>query len=101
MQSVSDCDLNPLTRNHLASPVAVTGIKTMALKMVMVVVSTTCTELGKAQSVIMLICTAVITYYLLTTVRASPCCSWCEITYSEGLLHVAVRYGLPSCCCKP
>jgi hypothetical protein len=60
---------NPLNRNHLASPVAIPGMKTMALKMAMVIISTVCTELGNAQSVLMLICTAFIVYYLITTVR--------------------------------
>jgi hypothetical protein len=60
---------NPLNRNHLASPVAITGMKTMALKMAMVVISTVCSEMGNAQSVLMLICTSFILYFLVTTVR--------------------------------
>jgi hypothetical protein len=44
-------------------------MKTIALKMAMVIISTVCTELGKAQGVLMLICTAFIVYYLMTTVR--------------------------------
>lgn len=59
---------NPLNRNHLASPVAITGMKTMALKMAMVILSTVCSELGNAQSVLMLICVAFILYYMVTTV---------------------------------
>jgi hypothetical protein len=31
-QSVGDCDLNPLTRNPVATPAAVTNLTTMALK---------------------------------------------------------------------
>lgn len=44
----------------------------MALKMAMVIISTTGTEIGQAQSVLMLICAAIITYYLLTTVSVAP-----------------------------
>jgi hypothetical protein len=55
--------------------VAITGMKTMALKMAMVIISTVCTELGNAQSVLMLICTAFIVYYLITTVRGGGA-SW-------------------------
>jgi hypothetical protein len=37
---VGDCDLNPLTRNVLATPAAVTNLTNLALKMVMVILST-------------------------------------------------------------
>lgn len=67
-QSISDCSLNPLTRDHLASPVAVTNLKTMGLKMVMVIVSTSLSVLGRTQAIIMLICAAIITYFLARTV---------------------------------
>jgi hypothetical protein len=69
LQSISDCTLNPLTRDHLASPVAITNLKTMGLKMVMVVVSTGLAVLGRTQVIVMLLCAAIITYFLLRTVR--------------------------------
>jgi hypothetical protein len=40
----------------------------MGLKMVMVIVSTGLTVLGRIQAVIMLICAVIITYFLLRTV---------------------------------
>eukprot|EP00775_Hariotina_reticulata_P001355 gene1355-1696_t len=66
--TLTDCDLNPLTRNHLASPMPVTGVKALVLRILMVLLSTCLAEIGRAQSVLMLICAVYITYCLITTV---------------------------------
>ncbi|KAF8055488.1 tmcC [Scenedesmus sp. PABB004] len=99
--SVSDCDLNPLTRSQLASPVALTGVKTMALKMAMVLVSTVAHELGHAQFVVMLACAGLITYVLLTTVpyyydavNYAWVGLWAGITFTNAVL-VALAYTAP------
>eukprot|EP00882_Tetradesmus_deserticola_P022458 GHRQ01024368.1.p3 GENE.GHRQ01024368.1~~GHRQ01024368.1.p3 ORF type:complete len:102 (+),score=23.68 GHRQ01024368.1:59-364(+) len=76
---------NPLSRNHLASPVAVTGMKTMGLKMAMVLISTVGGGLGNTQDVLMLICAAIIVYYMITTVRCMLRVHWC----------VRLGHGLP------
>jgi hypothetical protein len=54
----------------------------MGLKMAMVIISTSLTVLGRAQAVIMLICTVLITYFLLSTVSGGE--------LQEGGKHVFV-----------
>ncbi|KIY98673.1 hypothetical protein MNEG_9288 [Monoraphidium neglectum] len=63
--SVGDCDLNPLTRNMLATPAAITNLTTLALKMVMVVLSTAGGSNPKLQSVVMAVCSGYITYQMI------------------------------------
>jgi hypothetical protein len=102
-QSISDCSLNPLTRDHLASPVALTNLKTMGLKMAMVVLSTGLGVLGRAQPVAMLVCAAIITYYLLTTVMGEGAARrvWAGATASASApplsTHARPPLPLPSC----
>eukprot|EP00775_Hariotina_reticulata_P009651 gene9651-9811_t len=68
ISAYSDCDLNPLVKSRLASPRAGTTLVTVSFKIAMVILSTCFMELGKAQSVLMLLCACIITYYLLRRV---------------------------------
>lgn len=52
LQSISDCDSNPLTRNYLSSPVPIASFKILALKMVMVIVSTVLDTVPQAQPIV-------------------------------------------------
>jgi threonine/homoserine/homoserine lactone efflux protein len=76
LQTLTNCDLNPLTRDHLASPMPVTGLKVVILRILMVLVSTCLADIGRAQTVLMLICASYITYCLITTVSSSPVRNW-------------------------
>lgn len=71
LQSVADCDLNPLTRNYLASPAASASIKMLALKMIVVITSACLDELPKVQPVVMLVCVVLVTYLMLISVSGS------------------------------
>eukprot|EP00775_Hariotina_reticulata_P009112 gene9112-9281_t len=66
--SLCDSDLNPLTRNQLATSLAVTGMKSVVARIAIVGLSTCLNELGKAQSVLMLICVFLVTYFLFKSV---------------------------------
>eukprot|EP00775_Hariotina_reticulata_P003511 gene3511-3781_t len=68
MMNLSDCTLNPLTRNHLASSLPQTALKAIMLRIAIVLISTCLSELGNVQSVLMLISAVYITYCLLITV---------------------------------
>jgi hypothetical protein len=70
-QSLCDSDLNPLTRNQLATSLAVTGMKSVVARIAMVGLSTCLEELGKAQFVLMLICVFLVTYFLFKSVSAA------------------------------
>lgn len=66
---MSECDLNPLTRNHLASPVAVASMYISLLKVGLVLVGAALSALGgQVQSVLMLILVVYIVYWMLTLV---------------------------------
>jgi len=68
LQNLSDCTLNPLTRNHLASPLPQTALKAIFLRIAMVLI-TCLLELGHTQPALTIICAVYITYCLLITVR--------------------------------
>ena len=68
LQSIGDCDLNPMCRDHLASPTAVANFKMLALKFVLVICATCLDKYQSIQVIILLVCVATITYYMLTAV---------------------------------
>lgn len=69
LQAVSECDLNPLARNYLASPVAIDSLKAVCVKMLLVVVSAALDSFAKAQAALMLIFTWFTSYYVCDSVR--------------------------------
>lgn len=66
---MSDCDLNPLTRNHMASPVAMVLLTTMGLRIGLVLVASIMSAMGgKTQSILMCIIVVGLLYYTIVTV---------------------------------
>ncbi|KAI8467685.1 MAG: hypothetical protein J3K34DRAFT_523567 [Monoraphidium minutum] len=96
--SVGDCDLNPLTRNMLGTPAAVTNLVTLALKMVMVVLSTAAGGANpKLQSIVMALCSGYITYLMVMAAAYYNAWVnhvwnglWTGIVYTTILLNVIV-----------
>eukprot|EP00878_Enallax_costatus_P042671 GHUV01050103.1.p1 GENE.GHUV01050103.1~~GHUV01050103.1.p1 ORF type:complete len:272 (+),score=65.91 GHUV01050103.1:643-1458(+) len=87
--SVSDTDLNPMSRNITASPTAGTSIMLLVSKMVMVVVSTALDSKPEVQPVLMILCAGTITYFLLRrAVYYSDCLNHVWVGLWMGLLFV-------------
>jgi hypothetical protein len=70
LQNLSDCTLNPLTRNHLASSLPQTALKAILSRIAMVLIATYMSELGHVQPSLLIISAVYITYNLLVTVRS-------------------------------
>jgi hypothetical protein len=68
MMSISDCDLNPLSKTLLASPQPIVSFKVLLCKMVCVLVSAILDGLPDVQIIVILLCVALATYYLVLAV---------------------------------
>eukprot|EP00877_Chromochloris_zofingiensis_P002525 jgi/Chrzof1/12273/Cz06g28080.t1 len=91
--SVSYCDLNPMTRNYLASPVAVDSFKILCLRMLLVIVNSMMSELPRVQVIIMLLCVWFIMYYVCDSaiyqsnvLNCLTCGMWFSMLYTMLLL---------------
>ncbi|KIY97555.1 hypothetical protein MNEG_10408 [Monoraphidium neglectum] len=101
LMAVGECDLNPLTRSLLAAPDGTTASRVVALKMVMVILSTVITFSPTNQCVIMVICAGLITLQLLSSVpyycdwiNLAWVGLWCGIVYTCVLLNIIELKGL-------
>lgn len=74
-QAMAECNGDLVTNNLTASPVAATALKTMLLKLVMIVVSTCLDEFPQPQAVLMFICPVLSTYLQLSSVSNSLVCT--------------------------
>ena len=93
-KSMSDCDLNPMTRNILASPAPETNFKVLALKMAMVIMSACLAELVHVQPALLVACVSLIAWLVFSTVR---CC--CVLLLLLLLLWVRARVLDYVCVC--
>lgn len=71
VQSTAECSANLVSDNLMSSPVAETALKTTALKVIMVCVSTCLDELPKPQAVLMFICPCLSAYLQIRSVGAT------------------------------
>lgn len=73
MQGMAECSGNLVSDNLMASPVAETALKTTALKVIMVCVSTCLDEFAQPQAILMFICPCLSAYFQVRSVSTCQC----------------------------
>jgi hypothetical protein len=68
LQSLGECELNLMSRDYLSTTAAACHFKTLALKMIIIILSSL-EGLGDIPFIVVLICAALITWMMITEVR--------------------------------